>query len=100
MSLSLVSDDVRTPTLLECVRQEIDCICGVHGYALYAEFDYHCDTCGNSDNAEFYGNPMTSKAESKKPRRVHPDKVQPGRKESSGFMSSFFARSYRPRSAP
>ena len=47
----------KAPTLKECVREDLECVCGVHGYKLYAEFDYVCDSCGNSDHAEFHASP-------------------------------------------
>lgn len=48
---------VFTPTLRECVREDLDCVCGVHGYKLFAEFDYVCESCGNSEYAEFRASP-------------------------------------------
>jgi hypothetical protein len=47
-----------TPTLKECVREDLDCVCGVHGYKLFAECDYVCDSCGNSEYAEFRTSPI------------------------------------------
>ena len=98
------ADAARTPSLLECIRQEIDCVCGVHGYAVYHEFDYFCDECGNSDHAEFHGNPKNSKVDKESTRRIKPEAVSEstsrrGRKKTD-FMSGFFKRSYRPKSAP
>lgn len=51
----------KTPTVGECVREELDCVCGVHGYKLFAEFDYVCESCGSSEYAEFHGGPIKTR---------------------------------------
>lgn len=56
----------KTPTVGECVREELDCVCGVHGYKLFAEFDYVCESCGSSEYAEFHGGPIKTSCRGKK----------------------------------
>ena len=95
----LDADAARAPSLVECVREDLDCVCGVHGYALYAEFDYFCDACGHSENAEFHENPRRIGSSCFKARRIKPEKVKKDRGPRSSFMNDFFKRSHRPKSA-
>lgn len=98
--VGLDADAVRAPSVAECVREDLDCVCGVHGYALYAEFDYYCDTCGHSEHAEFRDNPSRAYSSSLKARRIKPEKVNICNGPSPGFLRAFLnKRSYRPKSA-
>ena len=101
---SVVPDASRTrPSLTEVVRENIDCTCAVHGYALFADSEYICDACGTSEFAEFHANPEPSTI-SKKQRRITPEKVGRGRSRDRTIrkldFSRFFTQRHRSKSAP
>lgn len=80
------------PSLAECVREDLECICGVHGYKLHVEFDYVCDTCGHANFAEFKSSPARRQSVDLAARK----RVQPKRLMFGGMGVVDEPHDYRP----
>lgn len=101
-----------TPTLKECVREDLDCVCGVHGYKLFAECDYVCDVCGNSEHAEFRTSPIKKGCDDGDGgKHIRPSLILPNNDEEECFLPfvapvkprsrvSLFPRTFRAKSTP
>lgn len=76
----------RTPTVKECVREDLDCVCGVHGYKLFAECDYVCDVCGNSEHAEFRASPIKKGVDDAGGRHIRPSLIPSNYDEDECFL--------------
>jgi len=65
-----------TPTVSQCIREDLDCTCAVHGYKLFAEFDYFCDICESSENADFHSSPRNVGLREEQPcRHIKPERT-------------------------
>ena len=73
---------------------------GVHGYQLCAEFEYFCDACGHSENAEFKSSPVQNDTKRRPARRryVTPERLDFDEVDHDYFRPTYFKRSLRAKS--